>query len=509
MKIGGRAIYGTVLCIAILLVVGLHRDTFQSIVEKWLGDSSFSHGLLVVPISLWLCWTQRALLRATAWRTDWAGVLALLVLGAAWFVARATGVLVVEQFAAMAMIPAVVLAVLGRDAARVLAFPLLFLLLAVPAGRGLVPWLMQNTADIAAAALRISGVPVVRDGMLLSIPGGDFEVARACSGLNYLVTGFTLGVLYAYLTYSSTRKRILFMIAALVVPMVLNGLRAYLIIAIAHLTDMSWGTGPEHVTFGRVLFLGTMLVMFWVGLRWRDPPESFRRRPREVIGTRSRTVGEERATAAATLLVIMVPALYLDAALAKARADVGSQASQVTLPAAAPGWQGPRANAAVWRPQYSGSMADRAAAYDDLQGHAVDVYVAVYGLGLSGGGEMVSYRNRLSERELESLLPQRDLPLDLAGQVTTVREFIVPTAGGARLAWRWYMVGDRVLRSDVQVKTAEAVALLRGGGASDRVIVLSTSLDGDESAARARLHAFIRAHDECVRSGFLPDACHP
>jgi hypothetical protein len=41
------------------------------------------------------------------------------------------------------------------------------------------------------------------------------------------------------------------------------------------------------------------------------------------------------------------------------------------------------------------------------------------------------------------------------------------------------------------------------------VIVLSTPLDGDESAARARLHAFIRAHDECVRSGFLPDACHP
>jgi EpsI family protein len=139
----------------------------------------------------------------------------------------------------------------------------------------------------------------------------------------------------------------------------------------------------------------------------------------------------------------------------------------------------------------------------------VDVYVAAFGLGLSGGAEMISYRNRLSEHEQESLLPQRDVLLELAGTPFTVREFVVPGARGSRLAWRWYLVGERVFRFDSHVKAAEALAYLRGGDASDRVLVVSSPVEQSADAARTRLRAFIDDHAICVRSGFMPESCAP
>lgn len=506
MRFASRGLLALLFAAAIATVLFMYRETFLSIADKWLSNSSYSHGLLVVPISLWLVWSRRAHIAAVPWRAEWIGVPLLFAIGAAWFVARATGVLVIEQYAAMSMIPALVFAVLGRHVASAIAFPLLFLMLSVPVGSGFTPWLMRNTVDFAVAVLQLSGIPVVRDGMMLSIPGGDFEVARACSGLNYLLTGLTLGALFAYLSYTSFRKRMLFIAASVVVPILLNGLRAYLIILIAHVTDMRWGIGPEHVTFGRVLFLVTVFAMFWIGRRWRDPPPAVPASALEpdVAAGDARRVAP---AAVASILAVALPPMYLGASLAHARSDAMVQASRIPLPTAADGWQGPRGEDAAWRPQYPGALAERRATFDHADG-PVEVFVAVYGLGLSGGAEMIAFGNRLTPREKESVLDQRDLSVALDGGTLEVREFIVPGEHG-RVVWRWYRVGDRSYVSDLQVKTAEAIAFLSGGDASDRVLMLSSPSKPDVASARARLQAFAVAHARCVRGGFELDACTP
>ena len=67
----------------------------------------------------------------------------------------------------------------------------------MPFGRWLVPWLLQVTADIAHIRPEGYRHPVFRSDLYIEIRVGTFEVATACAGLNYLITGVVLGVLYA------------------------------------------------------------------------------------------------------------------------------------------------------------------------------------------------------------------------------------------------------------------------------------------------------------------------
>jgi exosortase len=68
---------------------------------------------------------------------------------------------------------------------------------------------------------------------------------EACSGVRYLISSVTLGCLYAYLTYQSTKKRLLFIAVSIVVPIIANGLRAYMIVMIGHLSGMELATGGD------------------------------------------------------------------------------------------------------------------------------------------------------------------------------------------------------------------------------------------------------------------------
>jgi EpsI family protein len=62
-----------------------------------------------------------------------------------------------------------------------------------------------------------------------------------------------------------------------VVPIVANGLRAYMIVMIGHLSGMELATGVDHIIYGWLFFGLVMFIMFWIGSYWR---EDERRRPR-------------------------------------------------------------------------------------------------------------------------------------------------------------------------------------------------------------------------------------
>ena len=255
-----------VLAVQLLVYV----ETYGSMVQTWWRSETFAHGFLILPISLYLIWTRREQLQAIDDQPDFRGLPFIALCGFAWLLANLADVLVIQQLAVVAMIPVLIWSVYGLKKAWAMAFPLAFLLFAVPAGEFLVPSMMEFTADFTVYAVRLTGIPVFREGLYFTLPSGSWSVVEACSGVRYIIASLTLGCLYAYLTYYSYWRRALFILLALITPIIANGIRAYMIVMIGHLSSMKLAVGVDHLIYGWLWFGIVMFILFWVGSFWRD-----------------------------------------------------------------------------------------------------------------------------------------------------------------------------------------------------------------------------------------------
>ncbi|QBG36333.1 exosortase A [Litorilituus sediminis] len=231
----------------------------------WSRSDTFAHGYFILPISLWLLWRDKDYLLKAQPEFTWLAVPFLAGSLLVWLIAYAADINVLGQLSAICSLICLIWLLLGNQLAWRYKFPLAYLIFAVPMGENLIPWLQDVTAWFTVAFLKINGIPVFRDGLYIQVPTGMFEVAVACSGIRYLIASIAVGTLYAYLTYSKTYKQVLFILFAIVLPILANGIRAYGIVAIAYYSDMEYATGADHLVYGWVFFGFVIMIMFWLG----------------------------------------------------------------------------------------------------------------------------------------------------------------------------------------------------------------------------------------------------
>ena len=257
----------TLLVAGVLLV---YRGTFQEMFLIWLRSDTFAHCLFVWPISLWLIWRQRSVAKSMAPAPAPWMLLPMFAVAAVWLFGQLVAVNAVVQLAVTALLVMSVVLVLGRQVGMTMLFPLGFMFFGVPIGEFLLPQFMSWTADFTVMALRLSGVPVYREGLQFVIPSGQWSVVEACSGVRYLMASLVVGTLFAYLNYRSSWRRWVFVGISILVPVVANWLRAYMIVMLGHLSGNELATGADHLVYGWVFFGVVMLLMFMIGARWRE-----------------------------------------------------------------------------------------------------------------------------------------------------------------------------------------------------------------------------------------------
>jgi exosortase A len=248
----------------------IYLPTISSMVKVWWISDTFAHGFLIFPIAIYLIYQKRYYFHCTKKSPSLLFMLLLLLTIILWTIAHAVNVLVIQQLMVILMLPLIVGSLYGLALLKHYLFPFFYLFFAVPFGEFLIPKLQEITAMITVFGLELSQIPVFTEGLFISVPSGDFEVAIACSGIRYLIASFALGTLYAYLMYSSYMKRGIFILASLIIPIIANGIRAYGIILIAHLSEMKYATGVDHLIYGWLFFGFVMFILFYLGNFWED-----------------------------------------------------------------------------------------------------------------------------------------------------------------------------------------------------------------------------------------------
>ncbi len=251
----------------------LYRETLSSMVGIWYRSETFAHAFLVLPISLWLIWRDRERLLPLEPKPQPWMLLPMAAVAFVWLLGDLVSVNAVTHLTFVSLLVLSVPAVLGLPVARQLLFPLAFLFFMVPIGEFMLPALMEWTADFTVFAIQLSGVPVYREGLQFVIPTGSWSVVEACSGVRYMIASFMVGSLFAYLNYSTLRRRLAFCAISLLVPLLANWLRAYFIVMLGHLSNNKLAVGVDHLVYGWVFFGVVIGLMFFIGARWAEPSQ--------------------------------------------------------------------------------------------------------------------------------------------------------------------------------------------------------------------------------------------
>lgn len=475
-----------------MLILWLYRDTALAMVEVWDRSETFAHAWVVPPISLWLAWRlRRPLLALDPAPASWS-LLAFVPLGLLWLAGALVAVNPAKQYALVGMLVASVPAVLGWRATVLLTFPLGFLFFAVPAGDFLTPTLMNWTADVTVTALRLSGIPVYREGLHFIIPTGSWSVVEACSGMRYLIASVMVGTLFAYLNYRTLRRRLLFVGVSFVVPILANWLRAYMIVMLGHLSGNQLAVGADHLVYGWALFGAIIMALYWIGARWaQDVPEP----PGPVASSANwpSARGLVALVAGAMLLVVPLWALQrFESALPQ------GAVVQLALSGNLPGGLQPTGEfASLWKPGFANTSAQARAAFVDGNGRRIGVYLGYYRQ-QNGQRKLVSSTNGLVSSDTPGWLVLGQTELTSPG-TPGVREGVLlqrqPAANGSRQrlrVWQFYWVDGQLVSGDVRAKLQGAWGRLMGRGDDSAVILIFTDEtdETDQQLAQSTLARF-------------------
>ena len=227
MKLNAKQVTGTLLIVAGLALV--FWQVFLRLVDAWIVDGNYSHGFLIIPLAFYFVWERRHKLAQAAISPSWFGLIVLaggigILLAGLW-----GSELFLSRIALLPILAGIVLFLFGWPHLRILAFPIAFLFLMIP-----IPAIIFNqiafplqllASQLGESAISLVGIPVIREGNVLTLAHTQLEVAEACSGIRSLVSLITLGLVYGYFIDPRGWVRTLIVVSAVPVAIVANGAR--------------------------------------------------------------------------------------------------------------------------------------------------------------------------------------------------------------------------------------------------------------------------------------------
>ncbi|HSL21164.1 MAG TPA: EpsI family protein [Vicinamibacterales bacterium] len=484
----------------LLLVAALfllaYQATLVTLVDYWTRNDVYSYAFLVPPIAAIFVWLKRDELRRIPPRPALLPGAALTLIGLLLLLAgRRASVNLVEELSLVVTISGLVLLLRGGRAFRVLAFPIGYLLAAVPIWDLLTsrlhPYFQSYSAAVGVGLLRLVGVPVHKDGVVIQLPHVTLEVTEACSGINYLIAILCIGIPLTQLFVVGWPRQLFIVLAAVVVAVLSNGLRVAMVSLFAYY-DIRAADGDIHgpYAFARSLMISGVGYVVLCALIFRFAEA--RPRPGSVRTIDERAEPARRPAHLARTIAVGLAVLLLAAYVTFERLPRAS-AVEITRGVSLPDRIG------RWEVRSVGTFSS------DLQSLEFDDtlsknYAAADGTELN---LFIGYfRAQVQGRELAGHGLRTTLSPPNTSPGPVFREdgerpidFMKPAGQSTYYVTHWYVINGTVVSDDYRLKLQTAAnAILRGRTNGAVVAVKARASDGDSlDVTRTRVADFVES----------------
>ncbi len=429
------AVFGLWIAVAVL-----YWPSSVALNGLWLSitEETYTHGYLVLLISLWLVVRDRARLAASPARPARGALVAVAILSALWLWAWRAAIQEAHLLLLPLLLLAAICAALGWRAGRLLAFPVGYLYFAMPLW-GYINGIVREASSRATGLLIwITGLPAYMQGNYVHLPGGTIEIANSCSGLHALIVGLALAALYGKVAGDPPRRRIEWLAVMGVLALVVNWIRIFIVIGAAEATDMRSSLVKSHYWLGWWLFAaGFAVFLWWAGRRGSTAAPAEAARSEKIATPSPRApISLARITLVFAVLAVMPLLSYaMDSTHA-------AGAIAIDWPSAPKGWSGPQpVTGGEWHPHFVHPSGESLRVYTGAGGQSLEVFAVAYRV-QTQNGKLLGYRNDL----LEGTPPLRRVSTRIvASSSGRWRETLAVDSVGMRsLIWSRYRIGGHL-----------------------------------------------------------------
>jgi len=278
-------------CIETRYGPGHHHSTLGWLLSTWTPVTDYEHGKLVPFIILGLVvYRFKDIKQRVGSGSAWGWV--SIILGCLFYLAAYR---TLQPRVAVGGLPFIiwgsVLYLWGWQVAKILAFPLFFIWIAIP-----LPTFQQATTHLQLLATAIAhhgsnllGVQTYTQGTMVLPVEGDWKplsIAHGCSGIRSLMALLMISAAWAYVAKFALWKKTVLFLSAIPLAIIGNALRIISIFMIAEHGDQQWATTTWHDWSGLLLFYPfSMFLLLCIhallegGLPWKA---SKRRKVRRI-----------------------------------------------------------------------------------------------------------------------------------------------------------------------------------------------------------------------------------
>ncbi|MFN5469337.1 MAG: exosortase/archaeosortase family protein [Pirellulaceae bacterium] len=267
MPFGGMLSAGSVLFFLLVGAAGIWSfwPSLLSLTQTWEREPDYSHGWLVVPMTLFLLWNRRDTMPKMDLGWHWLAIPFLALVLAV----RIFGAWGYYDFAEAWAIPFSVIGLSWLAFGRKWvwwAMPALgFLFFMIP-----LPFRIENqfsqplqlvATKLSVATLQTLGQPAVAEGTTILLGPHQLEVERACSGLRIFFGMFALSYVYCVLSRRSWLERLLILLATIPIALIANATRIVLTAFAFQWFPGEWAKHVSHDLMG-FLMIGLAAILF-------------------------------------------------------------------------------------------------------------------------------------------------------------------------------------------------------------------------------------------------------
>jgi exosortase D (VPLPA-CTERM-specific) len=272
--------------ILILGILWIYWPVLYILFSDLVSSEDYSYGLLLPFVSGYIVYLKWPQIRTLPQQPSWLGLVFIMGAFLLYILSSVISVYYLASLSFLVILIGLVFLTGGWNLFRLVAFPLILLFFMIPLP-GLVMKqltfpLQMVSSRLAAEMLSMINIPVVRHGNVLDLGVRQLQVVSACSGLRYVLSLLSLGIIFCYFYQRRLWKAGIVLLALVPAAIFANAIRVAGMGVFPSLQE-----GFLHSFSGWLIFLFCFVFFALVNwlLNYLQPPTASPNDPGDVQGS--------------------------------------------------------------------------------------------------------------------------------------------------------------------------------------------------------------------------------